>query len=86
MTRVRVVPVLITLLGVVSLAGCAGPESAPQLGPKDGLDLPPTDLERVSVGEAAPDFTLEAYSGDTVTLSDFQGDKNVVLVFYRGHW
>jgi peroxiredoxin len=25
-------------------------------------------------------------NGDVVTLSDFRGKKNIVLVFYRGHW
>ena len=35
---------------------------------------------------AAPDFSLLAYSGDVLTLSDFRGQKNVVLAFYRGHW
>ena len=56
------------------------------LGPVDGLDLPGTDLERVSAGDAAPDFTAMALSGNPITLSDFQGEKNVVLFFYRGHW
>jgi hypothetical protein len=56
------------------------------LGPKDGLDLPPTDLDRVAVGLLAPDFSLRSLEGDTVTLSAFRGLKNVVLVFYRGHW
>jgi hypothetical protein len=56
------------------------------LGPKDGAGLPPTDLGRVRVGDIAPDFTLEAFKGPPVTLSDFRGRKNVVLVFYRGHW
>ncbi len=56
------------------------------LGPKDGHDLPPTDLDRVAVGDMAPDFSLRALSGDVITLSDLRGDKNVVLVFYRGHW
>ena len=27
-----------------------------QLGPKDGANLPPTDLQRIKVGEPAPDF------------------------------
>lgn len=57
-----------------------------QLGPKDGLDLPATDLNRVSVGTVAPDFTLETREGSHLTLSDLRGKKNVVLVFYRGHW
>jgi peroxiredoxin (alkyl hydroperoxide reductase subunit C) len=56
------------------------------LGPVDGLDLAPTDLERVAVGTMAPDFSLEAMIGDTITLSGYRGSKNVVLVFYRGHW
>jgi peroxiredoxin len=36
----------------------------------------------VSVGDSAPDFTLKDQNGNEVTLSSFQGDKNVVLVFY----
>jgi len=57
-----------------------------QLGPKDGTHLIPTDLERVKAGDQAPDFTLENMDGKRISLSDFQGKKNVVLVFYRGHW
>ena len=56
------------------------------LGPRDGHDLPATDLERVAVGTLAPDFSLQTITGDTLTLSDFRGAKDVVLVFYRGHW
>ena len=56
------------------------------LGSKDGAGLPPTDLARVAVGRPAPDFTLESKDGGTVTLSSFRGRKDVVLVFYRGHW
>lgn len=56
------------------------------LGPKDGAGLPPTDLARVAVGILAPDFTLESKDGMAVNLSSFRGRKNVVLVFYRGHW
>ena len=57
-----------------------------QLGPKDGHKLPPEDLNRVKVGYRAPDFTLEDMNGKRVSLSTFRGKKNVVLVFYRGHW
>jgi cytochrome oxidase Cu insertion factor (SCO1/SenC/PrrC family) len=56
------------------------------LGPADGADLPPTELNRVSVGTRAPDFRLRAIDGTTVALSDYEGEKDVVLVFYRGHW
>ena len=55
-------------------------------GPKDGADLPPTDLNRIKVGGIAPDFTLQEENGNPVTLSSFRNNYNVVLVFYRGHW
>ena len=74
-------------------AAPASPGSAPDaagqtadLGPADGRDLPGQDTGRVAVGDAAPDFSLLAYSGDVITLSDFRGQKNVILAFYRGHW
>lgn len=57
-----------------------------QLGPRDGAKLPPTDLARVKVGDKAPDFTLENMDGKKISLSGFAGKKNLVLVFYRGHW
>jgi cytochrome oxidase Cu insertion factor (SCO1/SenC/PrrC family) len=57
-----------------------------QLGPKDGVNLPPTDLPRIKIGEPAPDFALENLDGKPVSLSDFRGKKKIVLVFYRGHW
>ena len=59
---------------------------AQAIGPVDGRDLSPTDIDRVAVGTVAPDFTLPQYGGENVTLSQFRGDKNVVLVFYRGFW
>ena len=34
------------------------------------------------IGDAAPDFTLVNQFGAEVSLSDFRGKKNVVLVFY----
>ena len=57
-----------------------------QLGPKDGPDFAPTDLNRIKVGQTAPDFSLENADGNVITLSDFRGKKTVVLVFYRGYW
>ena len=64
----------------------AGPLKADGLGPKEGFDLPPTDLDRVGVGTRAPDFTLRSSNGTRISLSDSIGKDNVVLVFYRGHW
>jgi len=36
----------------------------------------------VKVGDTAPDFTLPAQNGSSVSLSDFRGKKAVVLYFY----
>jgi peroxiredoxin Q/BCP len=36
----------------------------------------------VNVGDKAPEFTLPSQMGDSVTLSEFFGKKNVVLYFY----
>ncbi|CAM5535014.1 MULTISPECIES: peroxiredoxin [Streptomyces] len=36
----------------------------------------------IQVGDKAPDFELLDNHGRTVKLSDFRGDKNVVLLFY----
>ena len=57
-----------------------------ELGPKDGKELPPADLDRVKVGAVAPDFSLEDQNGNVVTLSSYRDKKAVVLVFYRGKW
>src|SRR4051794_17629233 len=38
----------------------------------------------LEVGATAPDFSLFDQDGRRVTLSDFRGEKNVVLVFYPG--
>ncbi len=53
------------------LAGCAGILSA-QAPPKTHL----------KVGDAAPQFTMPSTTGKPVKLSDFKGQKNVVLAFY----
>ena len=41
-------------------------------------------MPRVSLDQPAPDFTLADYCGNIVRLSDFRGNKNVLLVFNRG--
>lgn len=53
----------------------------------DPGELTPIDSElKVSVGEAAPDFTLKAISGKTIRLSSFKGKSNVVLSFVPAAW
>lgn len=36
----------------------------------------------ITAGTKAPDFALKNQHGETVRLSDFRGEKNVVLLFY----
>lgn len=78
------------LLGLTAsavLALACGPDAQRvALGPADGRELPPVDTGRVAVGDMAPDFALESYDGGVLTLSEFRGKKDVILVFYRGHW
>ena len=49
--------------------------------------LKPVDSETtLAVGMIAPDFTLPSISGEKVTLSQYQGKKNVVLSFVPAAW
>ena len=36
----------------------------------------------LEVGQSAPEFTLSNQFGEQVSLADFRGEKNVVLMFY----
>ncbi len=77
--------VLLVAAGLPALADHAGfidPHSLYRSG-----DLKPRDSElKVAVGDQAPDFTLPAVQGGTVTLSDYQGRKNVLLSFVPAAW
>lgn len=39
-------------------------------------------MARLKVGDEAPDFTLPSQEGIDMTLSQFRGERNVVLYFY----
>ena len=87
--RTGVLPVLAAGLVLVGGVGCGVGEGVSrefELGPHDGHDLSGEEVDRLSVGDMAPDFTLNSYSGDVITLSEYRGEKVVLLVFYRGHW
>ena len=75
-------------LAVAAALAVACAPDAPQvaLGPLDGRDLPAVDTGRVAVGDIAPDFALASLKDGVVRLSEYQGAKDVILVFYRGHW
>ena len=80
----RVVAATIVALALAVPAAAAAQRST--LGPKDGQGFAPVDTGRVIVGSEAPDFTLASLDRGRITLSDFRGRKNVILVFYRGYW
>lgn len=49
--------------------------------------LKPVDSKlKVEVGDRAPDFTLPSLTGEKITLSQYQGKKNVVLSFVPAAW
>ncbi len=39
-------------------------------------------MTSINVGDRAPNFTLKNQNGESVSLSDFKGEKAVVLYFY----
>ena len=41
-------------------------------------------MAQVELNVTAPDFTLDDFKGETISLSDFKGKKNVLLVLNRG--
>ena len=75
----RIVIFALLMMGIASVTSAV-------LGPLDGENLVPVDLERVNVGDTAPDFSLKRSDETPVTLSQFRDKQAVVLVFYRGHW
>ncbi|MFO7729087.1 MAG: peroxiredoxin [Desulfonatronovibrio sp.] len=53
----------------------------------DTGQLKPIDSEiKVKTGDKAPDFTLPAIDGSKVTLSDYRGDKIVMISFVPAAW
>lgn len=50
-------------------------------------ELKPIDSElKVKVGHKAPDFSLPSTHDTTVSLSDYQGEKNVMISFIPAAW
>jgi len=41
-------------------------------------------MPKIAIDTPAPDFSLSDYTGKPVTLSDYRGVSNVLLIFNRG--
>ncbi len=62
----------------------SSPSSTPQRATTATTTPPQESPSSIpAIGESAPDFTLPSVGGETVTLSSYRGERNVVLLFYR---
>ncbi len=71
----------------VPVASGATPTAAPVVeDPTAEPTEPPLVNTPGPVSNIAPDFTLPSIQGSEYTLSQFRGEKPVVVVFYRAYW
>jgi len=85
-----------TLIALIVAAGLIGilliiPAFGASAAYKDNIyntgQLKPIDSQlKVKVGDPAPDFTLPSVAGEKITLSQFRGEKNVVISFVPAAW
>ena len=75
--------------GMLLWVGCGGDDngaapgqSPPTVGNSTAASTDPTAL--LAVGTSAPVFSLPDQAGKAVNLASFQGQQNVVLIFYPG--
>jgi len=64
------------------LAACALVAGAAVFAQQGQQPKPAVAHTHLKVGDKAPDFTLRDQNFQPVTLSEFRGNKNVVLAFY----
>ena len=75
------------LLLVIFIAPVFGASAAYKDNIYNPGQLKPIDSQlKVRVGEPAPDFTLPSVAGEKITLSQFKGEKNVVISFVPAAW
>ena len=83
---------ILPVLAILALAACgtaAEPQPATPPLATEAPAAPRGEGVTTSVATSArlaPTFELPNAAGETISLSSYAGDKNVVLVFYRGFW
>ena len=79
----RISALLFSVAVVAGVAIAQPPPKQPAAQPAAPQQAAPQlQKTHLKVGQAAPDFTLRATDGKTYKLSDFKGQKNVVLAAY----
>ncbi len=76
-------------MALFALTACGqADEPAETTNNTDSAAEPAAPVAEVSNLPQAPDFSLPAVNrdGTEISLSQFQDDKPVVLVFYRAYW
>ena len=83
---------ILLALAILALAACGtAAESQPTTAPP-ATEAPAAATTEEAASSAAPaaklapTFELPNAAGETISLASYAGDKNVVLVFYRGFW
>ena len=75
------------LLAVIVPGSCAAQESPIQAMIYDPGQLKPVDsVLKVKVGDPAPPLSLPALTGETISLAQYRGTRNVVISFVPAAW
>ena len=80
----RITPILTLALTIAAITACAS--AAPPTTPTAPPTAATPGLTAAAPPETAPQFALSNAAGETVTLNDYRGRQNIVLIFYRGFW
>ncbi len=75
---------LCTRLAVGLAVAAVATVSTPRAAIAD--DSQPARTERIAVGQEAPDFSLTSSDGKTYSPSTLRGEKNLLMIFFRGTW
>ena len=90
LTRLTPILTLALLIATTTACGSAAPPT-PTEPPTAAAPIETASPETISneaapPAKTAPPLALSNAAGETVTLNDYRGRQNIVLIFYRGFW